>query len=72
MSNVRGVPAQELLENQAPEVLYNLNEQTGVKTPIERKEPVAEVVEEKPRRRKKAEPVEEVTDEPAAAEGEGE
>ena len=70
MSNVRGVPAQDLLENQAPEVLYNLNEQTGVKTPIEREQPVAEVVEEKPRRRRKAEPVEEVTD--VAAEGEGE
>jgi hypothetical protein len=33
--SVRGVPAQELPENQAPEVAYNLIEQTGEKIPLE-------------------------------------
>jgi hypothetical protein len=53
--SVRGIPVQDLVENQDPDVLYFLDEVTGVKTPIVA--PVAEP-EEKPRRRKpKAEEV---------------
>ena len=33
--SVRGVPVQELLENQAPESAVNVNEQTGEITPLE-------------------------------------
>lgn len=71
MSVTRGVPVQDLVENQDPDVAYIVNEVTGERSPL-----VQPVVEEKPRRgRRKAEPapepVEEVPDEPAA-EGDGE
>jgi hypothetical protein len=69
MSNVRGVPVQELVENQDPAVLYNFDEVTKATTPIA--PPTVEVPEEpKQRRRRKAE-VEEVSDE-SDAEGAGE
>lgn len=48
MSNYRPVPVQELPENQAAEVAYVLDEQTGVKTPLAVEK--GSVVEEKKRR----------------------
>ena len=64
MSNglTRGVPVQELLENQHPAVLFNVDEQTRVVTPLAPAPAAAE--EPKPKRAAKK-----VTD---AAEGEGE
>lgn len=62
--SVRGVPAQELPENQAPEVAYNLIEQTGEKIPLELGEqvdpgePPAEPIKRRGRKAKAgAEPV---------------
>lgn len=63
--SARGIPEQELLENQDPSVAYMLIEQTGERVPLEI--PVEAVVAaSKQRRRKKAEskPAEEVVPEP--------
>lgn len=67
--SVRGVPTQELPENQAPEVAYNLIEVTGERLPIAI--PVAGVLdstleEDKPKRRgrpPKVKPEESASDE---------
>lgn len=61
--SVRGVPAQDRLENQDPAVLYYVDEVTKVVTPIDCCPPVVE--EEKPKRRARKEVVD-------VAEGEGE
>ena len=54
--SVRGVPVQELPENQAPEVAYNLIEQTGEKVPLEIPVIEAEPAEEKPAKRRGRKP----------------
>jgi hypothetical protein len=73
VSGVRGVTAQEQLENQDPSVLFRINEVTGEVTPIAAPEPAS--VEQPAKRRgrppKKVEPVEEATDD-VPAEGAGE
>lgn len=65
--SVRTATAQEALENQAPEVLFNIDEVTGAKTPIVPPSGITKVAPKKPGRPKK----EVVADEPAA-EGDGE
>lgn len=54
--SARGIPAQDLPENQDPGTAYVLNEQTGERTPLA--VPTPEVEDEKPKRgrpKKKAE-----------------
>lgn len=69
--SVRGVPAQDRLENQDPAVLFTVDEVTKVVTPIECCPATAEVVEEpKPAKRRGRKAVEEETSAPAEDQGE--